>query len=121
LRLDLAQYRELQAFAQFGSDLDEATQARLNRGLRTVEILKQDENKPMDIEKQVISLYAVTKGYLDDIPVEDVARFEAELLSFVEGNKNDLLEHIRQTGNLPDEKELDEAISEFKKGFNPSA
>lgn len=120
LRLDLAQYRELQAFAQFGSDLDKATAARLNRGARTVEILKQDENKPMDVEKQVVSIYAVTKGFLDDIPVEDVRRFEAELLSFMDAVKGSLLDHIRQTSKLPEAEELDAAISEFKKGFVPS-
>ncbi|MDQ0339418.1 F-type H+-transporting ATPase subunit alpha [Caldalkalibacillus uzonensis] len=121
LRLDLAQYRELQAFAQFGSDLDKATQAKLNRGERTVEILKQDENKPMEVEEQVISIYAVTKGFLDDIPVGDVRRFEEELLSFMRAHKDSLLDHIRQTGELPDTKELDAAIEEFKKGFTPSA
>src|SRR5690606_33667483 len=114
LRLDLAQYRELQAFAQFGSDLDKATQARLNRGERTVEILKQDENQPMPVERQVISIYAVTRGFLDDIPVSDVRRFEAELLSFMRANKGDLLAHIRDTGDLPDEKALNEAIEQFK-------
>ncbi|EGL81794.1 ATP synthase subunit alpha [Caldalkalibacillus thermarum TA2.A1] len=121
LRLDLAQYRELQAFAQFGSDLDKATQAKLNRGERTVEILKQDEHKPMPVEEQVISIYAVTNGFMDDIPVEDVRRFEEELLSFMRANKDSLLDHIRQTGELPDTKELDAAIEEFKKGFTPSA
>jgi F-type H+-transporting ATPase subunit alpha len=120
LRLDLAQYRELQAFAQFGSDLDKATAAKLTRGQRTVEILKQGENQPMDVEKQVVSIYAVTKGFLDDIPVSDVRRFEKELLAFVEGNKGSLLDHIRQTKELPDPKELDAAINEFKKGFSPS-
>lgn len=121
LRLDLAQYRELQAFAQFGSDLDPATAARLNRGQRTVEILKQGENEPMDVEKQVISIYAVTKGFLDDIPVEDVRRFEKELLAFMEATKAHLLEHIREQQTLPPTEELDAAINEFKKGFTPSA
>ena len=121
LRLDLAQYRELQAFAQFGSDLDKATAAKLIRGERTVEMLKQNENQPMDVEKQVISIYAVTKGYMDDIPVEDVRRFESELLSFMSGNKSELLSQIKETKELPDTKLLDEAIQEFKKGFSPSA
>lgn len=121
LRLDLAQYRELQAFAQFGSDLDPSTAARLNRGQRTVEILKQGENEPMDVEKQVISIYAVTNGFLDDIPVEDVRRFEQELLAFIEATKSSLLEHIREKETLPDKQELDDAINEFKKGFTPSA
>jgi F-type H+-transporting ATPase subunit alpha len=120
LRLDLAQYRELQAFAQFGSDLDKATAAKLNRGQRTVEILKQDEGQPMDVEKQVVSIYAATKGFIDDVPVEDVRRFEKELLSFMVGTKSSLLDHISQTNQLPDPKELDAAINEFKKGFSPS-
>lgn len=120
LRLDLAQYRELQAFAQFGSDLDKATAAKLNRGERTVEILKQNEGEPMDVEKQVVSIYAVTKGFLDDIPVTDVRRFEEELLSFMQGTKSSILDHIRQTKQLPDPKEFDDAINEFKKGFSPS-
>ncbi|GAA0366623.1 F0F1 ATP synthase subunit alpha [Bacillus horti] len=121
LRLDLASYRELQAFSQFGSDLDKATAAKLNRGQRTVEILKQDENKPLEVEHQVVSIFSVTKGFLDDIPIEDVRRFEAELLTFFDANKNDLLDHIRQTNTLPDPADLEAAILEFKKGFTPSA
>jgi F-type H+-transporting ATPase subunit alpha len=117
LRLDLAQYRELAAFAQFGSDLDKATQARLTRGERVVEILKQPQFQPMPVEKQVLSIYAATKGFLDDIPVSDVQRFEKEFLAFVESNKPQLLEHIRTTKELPDENELNSAIEEFKKGF----
>ncbi|WP_025025757.1 F0F1 ATP synthase subunit alpha [Caldalkalibacillus mannanilyticus] len=120
LRLDLAQYRELQAFAQFGSDLDKATAAKLTRGERTVEILKQGENQPLDVEKQIISIYSVTKGFLDEIPVQDVSRFEKELLAFFDGTKSHLLDHIRQTKELPDPKELDAAINEFKTGFIPS-
>lgn len=117
LRLDLAQYRELQAFAQFGSDLDKATQAQLARGERTVEILKQGQFEPMPVEKQVVSLYAVTKGFMDDIPVGDVRRFEKEMHSYFEHNKKELLDHIRDTGELPDEDQLKAAIEEFKKGF----
>lgn len=117
LRLDLAQYRELQAFAQFGSDLDKATLARLSRGERTVEILKQGQYQPMPVEKQVLSIYAVTKGFLDDIPVVDVLRFEKELHAYFDHNKNDLLDHIRNTKELPDENALKDAINEFKKGF----
>jgi len=120
LRLDLAQYRELAAFAQFGSDLDKATQARLTRGERVVEILKQGQYEPMPVEKQVISIYAVTQGLLDDIPVEDIGRFEKELLSFIDANKPQLFEHIRTTKDLPDEKDLKAAIEEFKKGFSVS-
>lgn len=120
LRLDLAQYRELAAFAQFGSDLDKATQARLTRGERVVEILKQPSYQPMPVEKQVISIFAATKGFLDEIAVEDVRRFEKELLAFIDSNKPQLFEHIRTTNELPDEKELGAAIEEFKKGFAQS-
>jgi F-type H+/Na+-transporting ATPase subunit alpha len=121
LKLDLSQYRELQAFAQFGSDLDKATLAKLNRGERTVEILKQNENEPLPVEKQVVSIFAVTKGYCDDIPVEDVRRFEEELLSFMEANKKEVLDHIREQQTLPEGDALENAVGEFKKGFKPSA
>ncbi|MBN4659112.1 F0F1 ATP synthase subunit alpha, partial [Escherichia coli] len=94
LRLDLASYRELEAFAQFGSDLDQATQAKLNRGARTVEVLKQDLNKPLPVEKQVAILYALTKGYLDDIPVADIRRFEEEYYMYLDQNHKDLLDGI---------------------------
>jgi F-type H+-transporting ATPase subunit alpha len=120
LKLDLAQYRELQAFAQFGSDLDKATQARLTRGERLVELLKQDQYSAMSLEHQVVSLYAGTRGYLDDIPVEDVRRFEKELLMYFEQEHKDLLDHIRTTEKLPDHAALNKAIEEFKKGFAPS-
>jgi len=118
LKLELAQYRELAAFAQFGSDLDKATQARLTRGERLMEIMKQGQFDPMPVEKQVASIYTATKGFLDDIPVGDVGRFEKELLSYLDSNKPQLLEHIRTTHELPDEKELNAAIEEFKKGFS---
>ncbi|MFU0789375.1 MAG: F0F1 ATP synthase subunit alpha [Virgibacillus proomii] len=120
LRLDLASYRELEAFAQFGSDLDKATQAKLNRGERTVEILKQGLHKPMPVEKQVISLYALTKGFLDDIAVEDILRFEEEMNTWMDNNRKELLASIRETGQLPDESEMNEAIEAFKKTFLPS-
>ncbi len=87
LRLDLASFRELESFAQFGSDLDKATQAKLNRGARTVEVLKQGLHKPLVAEKQVMILYALTKGFLDDIPVEDITRFEEEFLNWMDKNK----------------------------------
>ncbi|MED4780313.1 F0F1 ATP synthase subunit alpha [Brevibacillus choshinensis] len=118
LKLELAQYRELAAFAQFGSDLDKATQARLTRGERLMEIMKQGQFDPMPVEKQVASIYTATKGFLDDIPVGDVGRFEKELLSYLDSNKPQLLEHIRTTKQLPDAKELNAAIEEFKKGFS---
>lgn len=120
LRLDLASYRELEAFSQFGSDLDKATQAKLNRGERTVEILKQGLHKPMPVEKQVMSLYALTKGFLDDIAVEDILRFEEEMNAWLDNNRKELLTSIRETGQLPDEAEMNEAIESFKKTFLPS-
>ncbi|UOE93942.1 MULTISPECIES: F0F1 ATP synthase subunit alpha [Bacillaceae] len=118
LRLDLASYRELEAFAQFGSDLDRATLAKLERGARTVEVLKQGLHEPLPVEKQVAILYALTKGFLDDIPVGDIKRFEAEYFAFLEHNKKELLEHIRTTGGLPEDSDFKAAIDEFKKGFN---
>ncbi|MFS1510891.1 F0F1 ATP synthase subunit alpha [Chengkuizengella sp. SCS-71B] len=119
LRLDLAQYRELAAFAQFGSDLDKSTQARLNRGERTVEILKQGVNQPLPVEKQVVSIYSAVKGFLDDIEVKDITRFEAEFLSYMDANQSDILKTIKTTGQLSDETEeaLNKAIETFKKGF----
>lgn len=120
LRLDLAQYRELQAFAQFGSDLDKATQARLTRGERLVELLKQDQYEPMPVEHQVVSLFAGTRGYLDDLPLKDVRRFERELIAYFEAEKSDLLHEIRTTGKLPDEQVMKDAVETFKRGFQPS-
>ncbi|KIL43973.1 F0F1 ATP synthase subunit alpha [Jeotgalibacillus alimentarius] len=120
LRLDLAAYRELEAFAQFGSDLDKATQAKLNRGARTVEVLKQDLNKPLKVEKQVMILYSLTKGHLDDIPVEDIRRFENEFLSWMDQNHKELLDHIRTTQGLPEDSEMEAAINGFKKTFAKS-
>ncbi|OEH85440.1 F0F1 ATP synthase subunit alpha [Desulfuribacillus stibiiarsenatis] len=119
LRLDLAQYRELAAFAQFGSDLDKQTQARLERGKRTEEILKQGENKPMNVEDQVISIFAATKGFLDDIPVADVLRFEREFLMFLEQEAPAIQQGIRETKDLGKdlEEQLVAAIGKFKKGF----
>lgn len=120
LRLDLAAYRELEAFAQFGSDLDESTKAKLDRGARTVEVLKQPENAPLKVEKQVVILFALVNGYLDDVPVEDVTRFEAEFLSWLEANDAELLNQIAKTKQLPDSEAYDKAINSFKKLFNPS-
>jgi F-type H+-transporting ATPase subunit alpha len=123
LRLDLAQYRELAAFAQFGSDLDKATQARLTRGERTTEILKQGQYRPMPVERQVVSIFTAIRGFLDDIPVQDVLRFESELLTYIEQNANDIFTTIRETKNLDDDTEnkLKATIEQFKKGFAPSA
>jgi len=123
LKLDLAQYRELAAFAQFGSDLDKATQARLNRGARLMEILKQGVNEPLSVERQVVSIYTATKGFLDDIPVADVRRFEADLLTFIETNNPEIYQSIVDTKDLKDDnaKALEEAIAKFKRSFAPSA
>ena len=120
LRLDLASYRELESFAQFGSDLDEYTARKLERGKRTVEVLKQDQNNPLPVENQVLIIYALTKGYLDDIPVEDITRFEDELNSWSKSNASELLGEIRETGNLPDDAKFESAINEFKKSFSKS-
>ena len=120
LRLDLASYRELESFAQFGSDLDEFTAKKLARGERTVEVLKQGQNNPLPVEHQVLIIFALTKGYLDDIPVQDINRFEEEFNHWAESNATELLNEIRETGALPDADKFDSAIPEFKKGFNKS-
>jgi F-type H+/Na+-transporting ATPase subunit alpha len=117
LRLDLASYRELEAFAQFGSDLDKATQAKLGRGARTVEVLKQDLHKPLAVEKQVAILYALTRGFLDDIPVQDIRRFESEFHTWLDHNRKELLDHIRTTKELPSDDDMASAINAFKKTF----
>jgi F-type H+-transporting ATPase subunit alpha len=120
LRLDLAQFRELQAFAQFGSDLDKATQAQLARGQRLVEVLKQPQYQPMDVEKQVLIIWAATNGHLDDVPVEKVRRFEAELLRFVENSHPGLLQSIREKKSLTDEIKADlvQALKDFKERWS---
>lgn len=120
LRLDLASYRELESFAQFGSDLDEFTAKKLERGKRTVEILKQDKNKPLPVENQVLIIYALTKGYLDDIPVEDITRFEEELNLWAKSNATELLNEIKTSGALPKDESFESAITEFKKSFSKS-
>ncbi|ARQ07854.1 F0F1 ATP synthase subunit alpha [Macrococcoides canis] len=120
LRLDLASYRELESFAQFGSDLDPATKAKLERGKRTVEVLKQDQNKPLTVDKQVTILYALTKGHLDDIPVQDITRFEDEFLGWVGSNAPHIYQEIRDTKGLPADEVFVEAINAFKKIFKKS-
>lgn len=120
LRLDLASFRELEAFAQFGSDLDKATKAKLERGERTVEILKQGLHKPLAVEKQVMSIYALTKGFLDDVPVEDITRFEEEFHIWLDDNSKELLASIRETGKLPEAEDMNNAVESFKKKFLPS-
>jgi F-type H+-transporting ATPase subunit alpha len=119
LRLDLAQYRELAAFAQFGSDLDKASQAQLNRGKRLVEILKQPQYQPLPVEKQVAIIFAATKGLLDDLAVEDCRAFEAEMYKFLENSKPGILTAIREKKVLDDalQAELRAAIEEVKGRF----
>ncbi|MDI3269939.1 MAG: F0F1 ATP synthase subunit alpha [Bacillota bacterium] len=119
LRLDLAQYRELAAFAQFGSELDKATQARLNRGQRLTELLKQPQYAPMPVEEQVVSLFAGTRGYIDDLPLEQVLPFEKGLLSYLRAEKAEILKTIKEKKEITPEleKELREAIETFKRGF----
>lgn len=120
LRLDLAQYRELAAFAQFGSDLDKATQLKLNRGARMVELLKQPQYHPLPVQEQVVSLFAGTRGYMDDIPVDAVLKFERELLDFMRNAKANILSAIQEKQKLDDDlqKQLGDAIDEFKKTFS---
>jgi F-type H+-transporting ATPase subunit alpha len=121
LRLDLASYKELESFAQFGSDLDEATQTKLARGRRTVELLKQPLHQPLPVEEQVLSLYALTHGFMDDVAVDDILRFESELIAAVRASHNDLLETIVETKNLPDTDAMDAAVAGFKATFASSA
>ncbi len=122
LRIDLAQFRALEAFALFASDLDRASRAQLDRGARMVELLKQGQYEPMPVEKQVISIWAGTKGHLDSVPVEDVRRFEAELLAFMDAEHPEVGEHIRTEGTLPEDVEgkLKDAVEEFKGRFRTS-
>ncbi|MGI5879642.1 MAG: F0F1 ATP synthase subunit alpha [Syntrophomonadaceae bacterium] len=119
LRLDLAQYRELAAFAQFGSDLDKATLARLTRGERVTEILIQKQYQPMSMEEQVVSVYTGVNGYLDDIPREKVQEFESDFLKFIRSANAEILTTIRQSGKMDDatEEKLQKAIAEFKSTF----
>ncbi|MGD9677948.1 MAG: F0F1 ATP synthase subunit alpha [Vulcanibacillus sp.] len=119
LRLDLAQYRELQAFSQFGSDLDKATQSKLTRGSRTMEMLKQDQYQPMPVEKQVVSIYSAIKGFVDDISLGDVKRFEKEMHAFLSENHDDIFKVIRESKDLTKETEekLVAALNDFKKTF----
>jgi F-type H+-transporting ATPase subunit alpha len=120
LKLDLAQFRELEAFATFGSELDAVSKAQLERGYRLVELLKQSLNSPMPIEEQVVSIFAGTKGYLDDLPVGDVKRFETELLDFMRTRHGSLMAGVRQDpkADVPDG--LADAVETFKAGFERS-
>src|SRR5690606_16964483 len=120
LKGDLSQFRELEAFASIGSELDKVSQAALDRGYRLVELLKQPPNSPMPVEEQVVSLYAGTNGYLDPIPVEDVPRFEAELLDWFRARHADVLEAIRTGGDIPDVGAFEAAIQGFADAFEPT-
>jgi F-type H+-transporting ATPase subunit alpha len=119
LKLELSQYRELAAFAQFGSDLDKATQNQLNRGKRLVEILKQDQYKPLPFSKQILIIYAGTNGYLDDLEVDQIRAFEGELLQYVESMSPQLLDSIMKKKTIDDalKAEMEKVLKEFKQRF----
>ncbi|KRM13517.1 F0F1 ATP synthase subunit alpha [Paucilactobacillus suebicus] len=121
LRLDLASFRELESFAQFGSDLDEATQSKLNRGSRTVEVLKQGLHQPESAEQQVTILYALTHGFLDDVEIDDIQRFESELFAFMAANHQEVWDALKETKKLPEDDSLDSAVKEFAEGFQGSS
>src|SRR5919199_375063 len=120
LKLDLAQFRELESFASFGSELDKHSQAQLDRGYRLTELLKQNLHSPMAVEEQVVSLYAGTNGYMDDLPQDVVRRFESELLEEFRSRYSGLLEEIRESGKLPDEEKLKSAMKDFAERFQPT-
>jgi F-type H+-transporting ATPase subunit alpha len=117
LKIDLAQFRELEAFSTFGSELDAVSRAQLDRGQRLVELLKQPLNSPMPVEEQVVSIYAGTSGALDDIPADEVGRFERDLLDWFRSRHAGLLAVIRDTGALPDGDELEVAVKDYKQQF----
>jgi F-type H+-transporting ATPase subunit alpha len=118
LKLDLAQFRELEAFATFGSELDRVSQAQLDRGYRLTELLKQPQNAPVPVEEQVLVIYAGTKGWADTVPVPEVQRFSTELIEYFKGNHASVLETIRTKGALPDGDELDRGLTSFLEGFD---
>jgi F-type H+-transporting ATPase subunit alpha len=118
LRINLAQFRELEAFAEFGSELDSASQSQLERGRRVVEVLKQPQFRPVSVEDQVLSIFAVTNGYMDEVPLEDVARFESELRDYFATRHAALLEDIRATGKLPEGEEMANAVAQFTESFS---
>jgi F-type H+-transporting ATPase subunit alpha len=120
LRLNLAQFRELAAFAEFGSELDASSLAQLERGRRVVEVLKQPQFAPVSVEEQVLVLFAVTEGHMDDIPTEDVRRFERQLREYFRGRHGNLLQTIAETGKMPEGDEMVEGIREFKQTFEAS-
>lgn len=123
LRLDLAAFRALEAFAQLGTDLDPATQAQLDRGYRMVELLKQPQYQPLSVAEQVVSLYAGTKGFLDDVEIKTVQQWEKDFLQFINDKHSSLLTKLTESGDLTDEvvQGLEAAISDFKAGYKPAA
>lgn len=122
LRVDLAQYRELEAFASFGSDLDAASKASLERGKRMVELLKQPQYAPFPVEEQVVSVWAGTNGKMDDVPVADIRRFESELLEYLRRERKDLLTSIAEGAKMSDDtiQSIADAITAFKRQFETS-
>jgi F-type H+-transporting ATPase subunit alpha len=123
LRLDLAQYRELEAFAAFGSDLDKASKAQLERGARLVELLKQPQYAPFPVERQVVSVWAGTSGQLDDVPVADIRKFEREFLDYIGHQHKGIYEAITSSGQLSEDTiaSLERALADFKKTFETSS
>ncbi|MDQ6784341.1 MAG: F0F1 ATP synthase subunit alpha [Actinomycetota bacterium] len=121
LKTDLAQFRDLESFATFGSELDKVSQAQLDRGYRLTELLKQPLNAPVPVEEQVVVIYAGTKGFLDDIPVSDVRRFESELVQFIKSSHEGILDTIREKNTLPEGDQLSDAVQAFKKRFSPDS
>jgi F-type H+-transporting ATPase subunit alpha len=117
LKGDLSQFRELESFAAFGSELDKVSQAQLDRGYRLVELLKQPLNSPMPVEEQVVSLYAGTHGYLDPVPVSEVRRFEDELIEWFRARHGDVLDGIKSTGDIDDEEAFEKTIAAFAEQF----
>ena len=117
LRLNLAQFRELEAFAEFGSDLDAASKAQLERGRRVVEVLKQGQFEPVPVAEQVIAIYAVTNGAMDSVPADQIDEFEAGLRDWFRTRHADMLESIVATGELPDADAMNQAIEDFKASF----
>ena len=118
IKLELAQYREMAAFAQFGSDLDASTQQLLNRGAKLTELLKQDQYSPMTVAEQVISVFTGVKGYLDDIDLNNIKKFEQDILEKIKNEKPEIIDEIQSSGKLEEsiEKSLSQIILEYKKG-----
>jgi F-type H+/Na+-transporting ATPase subunit alpha len=118
LKIDLAQFRDLESFATFGSELDKASQAQLDRGYRLTELLKQPQNDPVPVEEQVLVVYAGTRGWVDEIPVPEVRRFESEVREYFRANGAELLATIRDSGELPDTDAIDATLRAFLDGFD---